>query len=576
MKNAPDRPGVRWAVLLAFATGALLLVWASGKWDLGNLQNWTEDPPLNISPTGWFFIFLFSTFITEDLTCIFAGLLISQGVVDFLPATLACFTGIFLGDGALFLIGRYWGRDALQWKWVRKLISPQAEARAERFFKARGPWIILATRFLPGARLPTYFAAGVMRSHPGSFFFYFALAGLAWTPLLVGLAVIVGNQLIPTFESYAAWALPAFLVTGAFLFLSLRSIERLATWKGRQLLKSRFHRWNQWEFWPPFLFYPPVVLYVAWLGLRYRSITLPGLANPGIPLGGFVGESKSDILHSLQTHRPNAIARFICLDSQDASASLETIRQFQSALKQPWPIVWKPDTGERGKGVHILENEEMLKAALSDNPGRFIIQEYIEGLEFGVFYIHYPGAAKGEIFSITDKQLLTVTGDGKSTLCRLILQHPRALSMAPTFLKRFPDAEDRVPQKGETVKLVEVGTHCQGALFLDSTREATAALEQTIRRISEGLPGFHFGRYDLRVPSLEDLKAGQHLKVLELNGLTSEATHIYHPGTPLWKAYGTLFRQWRHAFAIGAINRKAGATPPSLMEVGKALWNHYR
>ena len=111
---------------------------------------------------------------------------------------------------------------------------------------------------------------------------------------------------------------------------------------------------------------------------------------------------------------------------------------------------------------------------------------------------------------------------------------------------------------------MDVGTHCRGALFLDGHRFATPELASAIDRISKGFDGFYFGRYDLRAPSEEALKSGRELKVLELNGVTSEATHIYDPGFGLFDAYRVLFEQWRLAFEIGAANRDRGVSPAAL------------
>ena len=97
-----------------------------------------------------------------------------------------------------------------------------------------------------------------------------------------------------------------------------------------------------------------------------------------------------------------------------------------------------------------------------------------------------------------------------------------------------------MPAAGEEVRLVEVGTHRLGALFLDGERWRTPALEQAVERISRSFPGFYFGRYDLRAPVLRGLPAGEEIRVVELNGVTSEATHIYDPGNGLLDAWRVL------------------------------------
>jgi hypothetical protein len=61
------------------------------------------------------------------------------------------------------------------------------------------------------------------------------------------------------------------------------------------------------------------------------------------------------------------------------------------------------------------------------------------------------------------------------------------------------------------------------------------------------------------------VQAGRGFRIVELNGATSEATHIYDPkhnaiAGPLL-AWRTLFEQWSLMFAIGAANRAAGHRP---------------
>jgi hypothetical protein len=251
---------------------------------------------------------------------------------------------------------------------------------------------------------------------------------------------------------------------------------------------------------------------------------------------------------------------------------LQAAREFMRREKLAFPIVLKPDVGERGSGVVIARDEEALSRALASTTDAMIAQAYVPGVEFGVFYFRRPDAMRGEILAITDKRMVSVTGDGSRTLEDLILADERAVCMAPFFLDKFAERLDDVPAAGEVVALSELGTHCRGALFLDGTSLLTQELEDSIERVSRSFEGFHFGRYDVRAASVEAFQRGE-FKVIELNGLTSEATSIYDPRHSLWHGWRMLCRQWRLAFEIGASNRRRGARPLTLRETWRLVLN---
>ena len=167
-------------------------------------------------------------------------------------------------------------------------------------------------------------------------------------------------------------------------------------------------------------------------------------------------------------------------------------------------------------------------------------------------------------------------GDGKSTLEELILADDRAVCMANYYLQKNSERIQEVPAAGERIQLVEIGTHCRGAIFLDGSDTITPALEQAIDRIARNLDGFFFGRFDIRVPSRQDFMDGRNLKIVELNGVTSEATHIYDPKLNLFDAYRVLFEQWRIAFEIGDLNRARGAWPTPARELVRAVREYRR
>jgi membrane protein DedA with SNARE-associated domain len=518
------------------------------------------------------------TLASEDLACASAGLLVANGGAPFAAAAAACFVGILVGDLLLYWLGRAFGSFALERAPLRWFVSRAAVARGEAWFAAKGSRVLFAARFLPGARLPTYVAAGICRCPPGQFAFWLAFAGALWTPAAVALAAATANRtpgetprsLTDYAQSWELWA--AF---GVLLLLS-HGIPALATWQGRRMLLSRFRRLTRWEFWPAWFFNIPVVLHFLWLALRHRSLTLFTAANPGIPTGGLIGESKSQILHGLAGDA--TVARFRVLPAGlSVEGRLELVDAFLRDHDLAWPLVLKPDVGQRGDGVVIVASREHLhehlRASATTAPDQ-LVQEHVRGEEFGVFYARHPEEAHGRLLSITGKVFPEVTGDGISPLRHLILADARAVCQAALHLRNLEAELDRVPAAGERVSLTRIGNHCRGTQFTDAGSDATPELLLEIERISRRFAAFFFGRFDLRAPTVADLRAGTNLRILELNGVASEMTHIYQPGTPLLRAYATLFAQWRLAFAIGEENVRRGARPTPLRELVGMVWRN--
>ncbi len=521
-----------------------------------------------------FLLLAFATFISEDLTCISAGLLASQGRVSFTLAALACLAGIFVGDLLLFAAGRWLGRPALARAPVKWFVSAKAVARSSAWFERKGLRVIFLSRFLPGTRLPTYVAAGILRTSFWRFALYFFIAAAVWTPALVWLAMKFGAV------QTSFWAGRSVLLQVAIVGLAglvlVKILIRLATWRGRRQLVARWRRWRHWEFWPPYVFYPPVVAYILWLGVKYRSLTLFTCANPALPAGGFIGESKIDILRGLT--RTGAAREYVAVATVipaglSAPERLAAAYLFQQEHGLGFPLALKPDAGQRGAGVKIVHNDEDLHAYLDVATGAVIVQEYAPGDEFGVFYYRYPDEERGHIFAITEKKFPTVKGDGRSTVEDLIWRDERAVCLAQTYCEAQEKHLWDVLPIGETRQLVELGTHCRGAIFLDGDYLQTDAMADAIDYISRQFAGFYFGRYDIRTPSVADLQAGSNFKVIELNGVTSEATNIYDPRHSVWHAYRVLCEQWRIAFAIGAQNRARGTQPDGVWQLARDVVN---
>lgn len=334
----------------------------------------------------------------------------------------------------------------------------------------------------------------------------------------------------------------------------------------------RMQRWTRWEFWPAWMVYALLTPHLVRLAIKHRGLSVFAAANPGMPLGGFVGESKLDILRSL-------LAEWIVpTEAVEPGGVSERVASCEAMmLERGWsfPLVFKPDVGERGTDVKLVRSLIEAAAYLRRVRSRVLVQPYHPGpFEAGVFYVRHPRDQRGRIFSITDKRQPRVTGDGRSSLRALVWSDARLRLQAHTLLEQLgPDAE-RVPAAGERFLLSIAGNHCRGTMFLDGAALVTDALERRIDEIARACPGFFFGRFDLRYTSEQELARGEGFRIVELNGVLSESTNIYDPSWSLFRGLRTLAAQWTHAFEIGAANARLGASVPRALDLVRAARQH--
>jgi hypothetical protein len=384
----------------------------------------------------------------------------------------------------------------------------------------------------------------------------------------VAAGALVGAALLraPWPAGAGAWTRAVTVTAIAALVFELLVV--VASYRRRRLLLSSWRRLTRWEFWPLWAVYPPVALWIAWLSVKHRSATAFTAVNPAMPSGGVVGESKIAILRGLGESA--WIARTGMIDSRlPILARIRTAEAFMARYALSLPVVLKPDQGQRGAGVVVARSWGEFETYLRQAPGDTVIQEYVPGVEFGVFYVRRPSQPRGTIVSITEKRLPFVIADGRRTLEELILDDPRAVCMARFHLAQQAAQLSLVPPAGAHVRLGDCGSHCRGAEFLDGRNYCTAVLEEAIDAVSRRYEGFFFGRYDVRAVSADAFARGA-FTVIELNGVTSEPTHIYDPRVGLRDAYRALFEQWSLAFEIGVENAKAGAPVTPVWSLGHA------
>ncbi len=326
------------------------------------------------------------------------------------------------------------------------------------------------------------------------------------------------------------------------------------TWWTEFRIHSR--RWLNWEFWPFYVFYAPIYFYWLYLSVRARSLSFFTAANPLMEAGGFIDYSKAAVLqHKPEKYQPNT--GYL----PESVLTVSTVLEWMNEKQLAFPIIIKPDKGERGFGVEKIDGISELDDYIAHYQRideLFIVQEYCnEPLEFGIMYSRMSHESFGHITSVVKKELIELRGDGEKSLEELILQNRRASYYFPYFRQLLGAKMAQIPKEGEVVPLVQVGNHCRGATFLNANHIIDKRLKEVFDAVSQQIPGYYFGRYDLKVRSIDDLYAGN-FRIIELNGANSEPAHIYDPQMTLRRAYRDLFAHWRRLFEVSVANHQRG------------------
>ncbi len=589
------------------------------------IESWTQPSAAQVlawlqgaagDPLLLAFLVIGFSLISEDATTVGAALLASGGFAHPLYLFLLANLAILIGDAGLYLMGRTGGRI----RPLRRLLAHRRLYRFRRWLKRHEGAVLVASRFLPGSRLPTYAACGFYRLSFPRFLGWLSLGSLAWTGLVFAVVGATSAAVVALLGGMRWWAGLGLLAAGLVLPHLLRplvlrlvrvpvlaaagkggrkrrraeimpvdAVSReeaqtggavpapsgtpLAPPAGMPPLESVGPAVSHFEFWPSWRFYGPMLPIWAALAIRHRGLRWPLAANPGFEMGGLVGERKSDVLARFGPHARAALAPFVVLPAGAPAQRLAVARSALADGRVRLPLIAKPDIGCRGAGVKRIADRDGLAATLALYPEEvpIVLQNCVaaEG-EAGIFYVRHPDEAAGRLFSMTLKYFPRVVGDGRRTLRRLIADDPRAGRLAHLYHPRLADRLDEVVPAGEIVRLTRVGAHSKGAIFRDGRPWITPALTRAIDRIARDIDGFFIGRFDVRFDDFAALREGRDFTVIEVNGAGGEATHIWDSRFSLIEAWRDLARQYDLLFRIGRANARRGARLPGYREFWRA------
>ena len=313
----------------------------------------------------------------------------------------------------------------------------------------------------------------------------------------------------------------------------------------------------KWEHWPTAMFYVPNLPYAFYLAFKAKHLAFFSATNPAIKSSGNGTESKYETTMLIpEKYRPKSI-----LVKPNTKFNTVLIKIEQLQIK--FPLIAKPDIGFRGLLVKKIDTKTDLKEYLSKYKIAIIIQEFLDfENECGVFYHRNPESNKGHITSLTLKRFLTVVGDGKSSLKELILNDNRAKLYIELFKDIHKKNLAKIPEKEEIIKLTAIGNHSKGTQFVNGNHLINENLIKTFDKLSIAIPGWYYGRIDLKYNSFSALESGKDFKIIEINGILAEPTHIYDSENYTYlKALKCIRDHWKNIYEIATVNNKKFNTP---------------
>jgi hypothetical protein len=325
------------------------------------------------------------------------------------------------------------------------------------------------------------------------------------------------------------------------------------------MLKRLFTNTNL-PFW---FFHIPIFPYVLFLSLKRGSLAFFTNTNPNLYAGGFVNSSKIDDFKGIDSKWLPKLAYF----SENTFDKVE-----KELLKQKieYPIILKPNKGERGLGVVKINDRKELITVLSKITSDFIVQEFINyPLEFGVLYYRNPKTAKPDISSICLKKIPFVIGNGKDELQALVMKKYNSIQFDNINSQNI----NKVIENNEEFSLEYVAHRSKKCVFKNFNHIYSKELIETFCTITSKMENFHFGRFDIKVNRIEDLIDGNNLKILEVNGVNSQPIHIFDPDYSFYKCYKDLYAHWYLIYQISKNNSYLGFNPMKTKDLIKDLKN---
>src|SRR5262249_36882308 len=417
-------------------------------------------------------------------------------VNDIMPVglvALCIYGGMVASDFALYGIGA----GARRLPWLSRLAVDDRVRNFTDMLKRNLFEIVALCRVVPGVVFVAFVACGWRRVPLARFTVASLVVSALYLPLMLCIVIFFGDTLDGRVGWWAWPLLLCVLVAIGFVRRQVfnfqqepkpadgtRPIHVPLRKVGKVAPRDRI---------PLGLFYLPLIASWIRFASRYRSLTLPTVANPCDPMRGMSGESKSGYLLDVAANERRRIADCVMVARRAGPrtlfAGLERVRQSLSGGGLAFPLIAKPDVGHNR--LCRIDDALALREYLRHFPAgeKLILQRFLpDSGEAAVLYARLPGAQSGRILSLTFRP----------------------------------------------------GEH-----WRDASRHALRDLEARLTPLARAIPDFNSARSHWRFVWTEEFMRGKNFLVTEINGIRGGTSRDCDPPLPLAEVYRRLADQQR-------------------------------
>lgn len=129
----------------------------------------------------------------SDVLLVFCGTIVGIGTVGFVPMLTMATLGSVTGFGTAYWLGRKYGTQIAEKRWV-PFLNMDTIGRVQRWFDKYHGLIIVVNRFLSGTRAVISFAAGITAMPFPRTVIYCTISAAVWNALMILLGMQFGSR----------------------------------------------------------------------------------------------------------------------------------------------------------------------------------------------------------------------------------------------------------------------------------------------------------------------------------------------------------------------------------------------